>query len=150
MAASAGMSRKLGLVDMTATIRLSDGKFAPGNPGGGRKIGATDTISHSTQKAIHGLASEAVAKLAERVRNGDFVAIKYVLDCTLPRGGRTIDLGGSADPNVLIEAATTGLISPDEFARMAQAWKSVGDAADLKELKHQVEQLELLITSLRK
>lgn len=129
--------------------RLSNGKWAPGNPGGGRKIGSTDAIPHTAQKAVHGLASEAIAKLAERVRNGDFAAIKYVLDCTLPRGGRTIDLGGSADPNVLIEAATTGFITPDEFARMAQAWKSVGDAADLKELKHQVEQLELLITGLR-
>lgn len=130
--------------------KLSNGKFAPGNPGGGRRIGATDTISHSTQKAIHGLASEAVAKLAERIRQGDWSAIKFVLDSTLPRGGRCVDLGGSADPNVLIEAATTGQISPDEFARLAQAWKSAGDAADLKDLKHQVEQLELLITSLRR
>jgi hypothetical protein len=115
--------------------RLSNGKFAPGNPGGGRKIGAADTISHSAQRAIHGLASEAVAKLAEKVSNGDFAAIKYVLDCTLPRGGRTIDLGGAADPNVLLDAATTGLISPDEFARMAQAWKTIGDAAELKEVR---------------
>lgn len=137
-------------VSNDATARLSNGKFAPGNPGGGRKLGATDSISNNTQKAIHGLASEAVAKLAERIHQGDWSAVKYVLDCTLPRGGRTIDLAGAADPNALIEAATTGQISPDEFARMASAWKSAGDAADLKDLKHQVEQLELLITSLKK
>ncbi|WP_156451892.1 hypothetical protein [Novosphingobium sp. CCH12-A3] len=130
--------------------RLSNGKFAPGNPGGGRRAGASDTISHSAQRAIQGLASEAVAKLAEKVSNGDFAAIKYVLDATLPRGGRTIDLGGNPSPNAIIEAASNAMISPDEAARLAQAFKTAGDAASLNELKHQVEQLELLITSLRK
>ena len=87
---------------------------------------------------------------ASKVRAGDWPAIKLVLDYTLPRNGRTIDLDGTADPNSLIEAVTTGEISPDEFARIAQGWKTVSEAADLKDLKHQVEQLELLITAVTK
>lgn len=132
----------------TETGRFANGRFAPGNAGGGRKIGSKDTISHSTLTGVQALASVSVAGLAEKVKSGDWNAIKYVLDMTLPRGGRTIDLNGSANPNDLIEAATTGVISPDEFARMAQAWKSAGDAADLKDLKSQVEALEVLITSM--
>ena len=84
------------------------------------------------------------------MRAGEWAAIKLVLDYTLPRNGRTIDLDGTADPNLLIEAATSGEISPDEFARLAQGWKTVTDAADLRDLKHQVEQLELLITAVTK
>ena len=76
-------------------------------------------------------------------------AIKLVLDYTLPRNGRTIELE-SSDPNALIDAAAMGEISPDEAARLAQAYKTAGDASEMKELKRQVEELELLIGSLTK
>lgn len=127
--------------------RTPDGRFRPGF--GGRQKGSRNKISRSTLAGVQALSSEAVGQLAIKMREGDMTAIRYILDYTLPRGGRTIDLDTS-QPNTLIDAATSGEISPDEFARIAQGWKTASDAADLKDLKHQVDQLELLISSLKK
>jgi hypothetical protein len=128
--------------------RGADGRWLPGY--GGRARGSKNKTSTKLLKDVHSLSDDAFEQLASKVRAGDWPAIKLVLDYTLPRNGRTIDLDGTADPNSLIEAATSGEISPDEFARLAQGWKTVSDAADLKDLKYQVEQLELLITAVTK
>ena len=128
--------------------RGPDGRWLAGYVG--RKKGSKNKTSTKLLKDVHSLADEAFQQLATKVRAGEWVAIKLVLDHTLPRNGRTIDLDGTADPNSLIEAVTNAEISPDEFARLAQGWKTVSDAADVKELKQQVEQLELLITAVTK
>lgn len=127
--------------------RSEDGRFLPGF--GGRKLGSKNKTSRNTLNAVQNLASEAVNQLAERMRQGDMSAIKLILDYTLPKGGRTVELD-SSDPNCLIDAAAMGDISPDESARLAQAYKTAGEASELRELKHQVEQLELLITAINK
>jgi hypothetical protein len=131
----------------TTTRRAPDGKFLPGF--GGRKRGSRNRVSHNSLVAVQALSSEAVAQLAVRMRAGDMQAIRLILEYTLPRGGRTIELE-SNDPNAIIDAAAHGEISPDEAARLAQAVKTAGDAAELKELKRQVEELELLISSLKR
>jgi hypothetical protein len=133
--------------ETTNTGRRPDGTFAPGS--GGRQRGSKNKVSRDTLAAVQGLSSEAVSKLAERMRAGDMGAIRLILEYTLPKGGRTIDLETN-DPNAIADAAAHGEISPDEAARLAQAVKTVGDAADLRELKRQVEELELLISSLAK
>lgn len=130
------------------TGRAPDGRWLPGY--GGRARGSKNKTSRKLLTDVHSLADDAFQQLASKVRAGDWPAIKLVLDFTLPRNGRTIDLDGTADPNCLIEAATSGDISPDEFVRLAQGWKNVTDAADVKQLKYQVEQLELLITAVTK
>jgi hypothetical protein len=128
--------------------RGADGRWLPGY--GGRPKGSGNKTSRKLLKDVHSLADDAFEQLSSKVKAGEWSAIKLVLDYTLPRNGRTIDLDGTADPNSLIEAATSGDISPDEFVRLAQGWKTVTDAADVKELKYQVEQLELLITAVTK
>lgn len=142
------MSQEIAVDSVNAEGRSADGKWLPGY--GGRPKGSRNKTSTKLLKDVHSLADDAFEQLASKVRAGEWVAIKLVLDYTLPRDGRAIDLDGIADPNALIEAATTGEISPSEFARLAQGWKTVTDAADVKELKHQVEQLELLITAVTK
>ena len=103
-----------------------------------------------TLEGVQDLAPDALAMLGALVRQGHLAAIKIVLEYTLPRGGRTIDLDGTADPHKLIEAVTTGEISPDEFARIAQGWKASLDSAELKEIKAQIEELEALVAAMRK
>lgn len=142
------MSQEIAVDRANVEGRSADGKWLPGY--GGRPKGSRNKTSTKLLKDVHSLADDAFEQLASKVRAGEWAAIKLVLDYTLPRNGRTIDLDGTADPNSLIEAATSGEISPDEFARMAQGWKTVTDAADIRDLKHQVEQLELLITSVTK
>ena len=131
----------------TNSGRGPDGKYLPGF--GGRPKGAKNKVSRLTLESVQALSSEAVLHLKERMRAGDMGAIRLILEYTLPRGGRTIDLGTS-DPNAICDAAAHGDISPDEAARLAQAFKTAGDAAELKEIKRQVEELELLISSLKR
>lgn len=132
----------------TETIipRGPGGQFAPGGPG--RLPGTKNRHSLAALQAVQALSSESIAKLKERIEASDMAAIRFVLEYTLPRGGRAIDLGTS-DPNAIVDAMAHGDISPDEAARMAQAVKTVGDAAEMKELKKQVEELETIVASLR-
>lgn len=132
------------------TGRQSNGTFAPGHSMG-RKPGSKNknTVARETLKSVQGLNGIAVAQLKEKILQGDMSAIKLVLSYCLPTGGRLIELD-SPNPNAIIDAATNGDISPDEAARLAQAFKTAGDAADLQDLKKSVEELELLISSMRK
>jgi hypothetical protein len=142
------MSQNLAVDKVENDGRGPDGRWLPGF--GGRARGSKNKTSTKLLKDVHSLADDAFEQLASKVRAGEWAAIKLVLDYTLPRDGRAIDLDGTADPNALIEAATTGEISPSEFARLAQGFKTVADASDIKELKHQVEQLEQLMTAVTK
>lgn len=129
--------------------RLPNGRFGPGNPGGGRKLGSQNAVSKNTLTAVQGLASEAVKQLADKMRAGDMTAIRLILQYTLPVGGRLIELE-TPTADAIIDAAVMGQISPDEAARLAQAFKTASDAAETKELKRQVEELEQLIGGLVK
>jgi hypothetical protein len=124
------------------------GRIKPGF--GGRPPGVKNKRARITLEGVQDLAPDALAMLGNLIRQGHMSAIKLVLEYTLPRGGRTIDLEGTADPNKLIEAVTTGEISPDEFARIAQGWKTAVDAAELKEIKAQIDELEALVAAMRK
>lgn len=131
-----------------APERDNAGRFKPGQ--GGRPPGVRNRKPSGALAAIQAMSDVALAKLAEALTRGDFAAIRYVLDMTLPRGGRTIDLDGTADPNELIASVTSGEISPDEFARIAQGWKTASEAADLADIKSQLSELEQLVGALRK
>lgn len=124
------------------------GRILPGHSG--KPKGMRNKRARVTLEGVQDLAPDALAMLGALVRQGHLAAIKIVLEYTLPRGGRTIDLDGTADPHKLIEAVTTGEISPDEFARIAQGWKASLDSAELKEIKAQIEELEALVAAMRK
>lgn len=127
--------------------RGSNGQFVPGT--GGRRLGSKNRRSQQAVEMVFDAAPVAFNKLRAMVESGDWQAVRFVCEYVLPKGGRPVDIG-SNDPNAIVDAMTQGEISPDEGARMAQAVKTIGDAAELKELKKQVEELELLIASLRK
>ena len=128
--------------------RDNAGRFKPGQ--GGRPPGVRNRKPSGALAAIQAMSDVALAKLAEAVARGDFAAIRLVLEYTLPRGGRTIDLDSTADPNELIASVTSGEISPDEFARIAQGWKTASEAADLADIKAQILELEQLVGAMRK
>ncbi|WP_019516172.1 hypothetical protein [Sphingomonas sp. Mn802worker] len=129
------------------TGRAPDGRFLPGF--GGRKPGSKNKKGRATLEAVQNLSSEAVAQLRDKVRAGEWTAVRYVLDYTLPKGGRTVELD-SNDPNAIIDAAAMSEISPEEAARLSQAFKTAADASDVKELKRQVEELEGIIGAVTK
>lgn len=120
----------------------------------GRPIGSTNrkarhALSAATLEAVQGTASEAVRQLRAKVSGGDMGAIRFVLEYCLPRGGRTIFLG-SSEPNALLDAIAEGTVSPDEAARLAQAFKTTIEASEVKELTAKVEELELILGGLTK
>lgn len=128
--------------------RNERGHFLPGQ--GGRPPGSRNRKPSMALSAIQSLSDEALRQLGVLVSQGNFAAIRLVLEYTLPRGGRTVDLDGTADPNELIAAVTSGEISPDEFARIAQGWKTAVDAAEMGEIKRQIDDLEQVVAALRK
>ena len=134
--------------DNWAPQRDGKGRFKPGQ--GGRPPGSRNKKPSAALAAVQNLSDLAIGKLAMLVSQNSWPAIRYVLDMTLPRGGRTVDLDGTADPNELIAAVTGGEISPDEFARIAQGWKTAGDAGEMREIKSQLDELEQLVSALRK
>lgn len=117
---------------------------------GGRPKGSRNRASREAVAAVQQLAPQAINGLRVLVAQFNFAAIKYVLDVTLPRDGRPIDLDATTNPHDLIEAVTSGEISPSEFARITQGMKAALDASELKELKASVDELEQLIGALKK
>lgn len=116
---------------------------------GGRQRGSKNKASREAVAALQELAPTAVDRLGVLVRQLHWPAIKFVLDSVLP-DGRLIDLDATIDPHDLMQAATSGEISSSEFARLSQGFKTSLDAAELKELKSQVDELEQLIAAIRK
>ena len=128
-------------------LRGPNGQFVPGT--GGRRAGSRNKRSQQAVELVFECGPAAAVKLREMVNAGEWQAVRFVMEYILPKGGRPIDLGTN-DVQAVTDAMMMGEISPDEGARMAQSVKTIGDAAELKELKKQVEELELLITSMTK
>ncbi|MCV0384039.1 MAG: hypothetical protein K5799_11385 [Erythrobacter sp.] len=124
------------------------GRILPGF--GGRKPGSRNKQSREAVASVQALAGDAIDGLRVLIAQQSFPAIRYVLDMTLPRDGRPIELDATSSPYDLIEAATSGEISPSEFARLTQGMKAALDASELKELRASVDELETLIATLKK
>ena len=118
--------------------------------GGGRPKGSRNKKGRLTLEAVQGLGDDAVAALRQLVLHQHWHAIRFVLDRCLPADSRTIELTSATDPNCLIEAAAEGAISPSEFAKLAQAWKTASEASELRDLKARLDELENLILQLKK
>lgn len=118
--------------------------------GGGRPRGSKNRKSRIAAEAIEGLAGDAIASLRLLVLHQNWNAVRFVLERVLPADSRTIELDSATDPNCLIEAAAEGAISPSEFAKLAQAWKTASEASELRDLKSRLDELETLILQLKK
>lgn len=119
--------------------RDGGGRFLPGQ--GGRPRGTKNVVSRNTLTAVQSLSSLAVMKLRERIEAGDMQAIRLCLECTLPRGGRTIDLD-TANPMAWADAMAEGEISPTEAATAAQALVRLSEVAEIEELRRRIDELE--------
>ena len=126
--------------------RKTNGQFGANNPG--RRIGSENKAAKQRVGEVQALWPKARAQLEARVEAGDMTAIKLVCDYCLPRGGRPIDLE-SIHPNAAIEAAMLGDISPDEFARLSQGLKTAMDASNIDDIRKSLDELELLVASMR-
>ena len=123
------------------------GRILPGF--GGRKPGSRNKKSAEAEAAIQDMAGLAVTSLKTLVRRGNWPATKYVLDAVLPALGRTIELE-NATPEAILQAVAAGELSPTEFGKLAVGFKAALDASELRALKDQVDELETLMTALKR
>lgn len=127
--------------------RGPDGRILPGF--GGRKPGSKNRKSREALAAVQSLAPDAIAALRTLVQQHNWAAVRYTLDATLPALGRTVELD-STTPDTLLQAVANGDISPTEFSKIAVGMKSAMDASELTSLKNQLDELEQLVTALKK
>ncbi|SFF96977.1 hypothetical protein SAMN05518801_104242 [Novosphingobium sp. CF614] len=125
------------------------GQFLPGSGNPGRKPGSRNKASKGAVLRVQGMGDIALDALEEQVRQGNMTAIRIVLDYVLPKGGRPVELD-SSDPRAIIDAAANAELSPDEAARLAQAFRSAGEAADLQEIKAQIEEFRAFMDAVKK
>jgi hypothetical protein len=124
--------------------RDGNGRFAstPGNIG--RPRGTRNKVSRNALAGVQALAPSAIAKLANLIEAGEMQAIKLVLEYTLPRGGRALELDAS-DPDAVTNAIVDGDISPDEGDRVASAFGKLAGLRDLETLRQRLDELEAAV-----
>lgn len=127
--------------------RGPDGRILPGF--GGRKPGSKNKRSRETLAAVQDLAPDAIAALRTLVRQHSWPAVKFILDATLPAFGRSVELDNET-PEAIITAMSNGDISPTEAAKLATAMSAAMGASEMRELKNQMDDLEQLVSALRK
>lgn len=126
------------------------GRILPGGPGGpGRPAGKLNRATLAAQESMQGLVPAATSMLAALISQGNFAAVKFVLERFTP-SERTIELTSAADPNAVIEMAAAGELTPAEANRLAQAWKTTSDAVELRDLKARLDEMENLILQLKR
>jgi hypothetical protein len=101
-------------------------------------------VSRNALAGVQALAPSAIAKLANLIEAGEMQAIKLVLEYTLPRGGRALELDAS-DPDAVTNAIVDGDISPDEGDRVASAFGKLAGLRDLETLRQRLDELEAAV-----
>jgi hypothetical protein len=124
------------------------GRFAPGPGNIGRPRGSKNRLSREALAAVQGISSLAILKLRELVQAGEFNAIKLVIELTVPKGGRTIELN-STDAMAWADAMADGDISPIECATAAQALVKLNEASEIADLSRRIAELEAALPARR-
>jgi hypothetical protein len=64
--------------------RNADGKFAPGNSGGGKRPGTRNKTTRAIEALLEGEHEELTRKAIEKAKEGDMVALRLCLDRLCP------------------------------------------------------------------
>jgi hypothetical protein len=128
--------------------------FEKGN--GGRKPGSKNRTTLVADALLKGEEVELIRKAIELAKAGDVPMLKFLLERILPKE-RTVrvelpDLVGSPDAveamAVLIEAASTGQISPSEAAALAGPITAFAGIIDVAETEERVDKHEKMFARL--
>lgn len=123
--------------------RLPSGKFAPGS--GGRPPGSKNKVSQAALQAVKGMADDAIVQLKQRLDNGDWLAISFILERILPRG-RLVELDGIS-PSEIMNQMLSGAITTVEAKDISAALKSLNEINDMKEVRDKLAFLENILTA---
>jgi hypothetical protein len=140
--------------DPNGHVRPRGRPFEKGN--GGRKLGSKNRATLVAEALLKGEEVELVRKAIELAKAGNVPMLKFLLDRILPKE-RLVRVAlpgliGSPDGlealAALIEAASTGQISPSEAAVLAGPVATYGRIIDVAELEERVEKAEQMLAKL--
>lgn len=117
--------------------------FATGNPG--RPVGSKNKISNAAMQSVKSMKDDAIEQLKQKVANGDWQAILFVLDRVLPKG-RTVELDG-VTPNDIASMLTNGEITTAEAKDIAVALAKLAEVGRIDAIDQRIEQLEKLLSN---
>ena len=128
----------------------SQGRFAKGNSGGGRKKGVPDRRTAPFRAAIDKAMPDILATVIKQAKAGDIQACKILLDKSLPSAkpveeARPIPITGdtlSKKAASVVQAVSDGVISTDEGVRLLHALGGVARIIETDELDRRVAILE--------
>ena len=121
--------------------RRPNGTFAPGNPG--KPKGAKHRFNREVLERLGGLTSKAMETLERKLDEGDLKAATFVLSRFLP-SERVVDIG-STDPKAVADAVADEGLTPTEANRVAQAVKTLKEAAGVDEMRARLDEIEALL-----
>lgn len=131
--------------------RQSDGRFAPGNPGGGRPKGRRHSVTLAVEALLEGEAEGLTRKAVEMAMGGDITALRLCLDRIAPtRRDRpvTVDLPPverAADHAPALAAVANAVAEGDLTPAEG---KALGDVLELHRRAIETAELEARITTL--
>ena len=74
--------------NVMATAQKNDGRFKPGNPGGGRPAGAPNKVTAEIRAVLESNSADMVTALVDRAKKGDPSALKIVFERLMPKVSR--------------------------------------------------------------
>lgn len=131
--------------------RQSDGRFAPGNPGGGRPKGRRHAVTLAVEALLEGEAEGLTRKAVEMAMGGDITALRLCLDRIAPaRRDRpvAVDLPPverAADHAPALAAVAAAVAQGDLSPAEA---KALGDVLELHRKAIETAELEKRISDL--
>jgi hypothetical protein len=132
--------------------RDATGKFAPGNPGGGRPRGSRNKATLAVEKLLDGEAESIGRVCIEKALAGDMTAIRLVLErVSPPRKDRHVEfaipaMNTTADAvqavGAILQAVADGGLTPAEGQTIAAIIETQRRTIETEEIERRLAELE--------
>lgn len=119
--------------------------FLPGNPG--RLPGSKNRISNAALSAVKSMSDDAIVVLRQKLAEGDWQAVLFVLDRVLPKG-RSVELEG-VSPSSIASQLVNGEITTSEAKDIAITLSKLAEVGEIAEIRTKIEALEKILSDAR-
>ena len=127
-----------------APARDARGRLLPGH-GMGRPKGSKSRTNAAVLAALGDLSGQAVQVLRDKLAEGDSKVAMFILARFTP-ADRAVDLEGAAPADILA-AIAEGAVTPGEANKLANAVKTLKDAAAVDAMRSRLDEIEALLVA---
>lgn len=124
-----------------SAVRDASGKFITTQ---GRKPGSRNVATKASVAAISSLQDLAFAQLRALLEAGHPGIVEFTVKSLLPAGGRAVQLE-SLDAEGLLDALSSGTISPTELRQIAAGLEKLRNVESLAIVQERLAQIEKLL-----